>query len=147
MTKMELQVKEATLPQAVEVHLAIPEFKERTPGQLEERLNSKKSLILVAYLNGLPAGYLIAYDKFGDGSLYCWMVGVIPAFRRQGVLGALMGHLERYAKSTGYTKLRIKTRNNRREMLAYLVKSRFYFTNVVQYPHIEDNRIELERRI
>jgi len=94
-----------------------------------------------------PAGYMISYDKFSDGSLYCWMTGVNPKYRGKGILKKLMEYHENYAKNKGCDKLKISTRNNRREMLSYLVKYGFNFTEVVPKSNIEDNRIRLEKNI
>lgn len=53
----------------------------------------------------------------------------------------------KWAKEKHYDKIKIKTRNNRREMLGYLVKYGFFFTEVVQHPNIDDNRILLEKKL
>ena len=42
-------------------------------------------------------------------------------------------------------KITIKTRNNRREMLTYLVKAGFNFVEVQSQLFVEDNRILLEK--
>ena len=143
-----ITVREAPIEEAVKVNSTITEFDERYPKEhFEERYAGKEKLILVAYAGKKPAGYIVAYDKFGDGSLYCWMAGVDPRFRKKGILKAMMARLERLAKARGYGKIRIKTRNNRREMLSYLVKYGFNFTEVEGYPDIGDNRILLEKEI
>ncbi len=141
-------VKEVAIEEALKVNEKIPEFEESySKDSFEERYKDKEKLINVAYLNGKPAGYIIGYDKFDDGSFYCWMAGVDTRFRRKGVLKALMIHQEKWAKKKGYEKIKIKTRNNRREMLAYLVKYGFNFIEVEQRPNIKDNRILLEKNI
>lgn len=71
-----------------------------------DRYKDKKRLILVAYADGQPAGYLVAYDKDDDGSFYCWMAGVDPLFRRCGILSELMKYLGDWAKGHGYGKIR-----------------------------------------
>jgi len=141
-------VKEATIEEAVEVNARIPEFdKVYDQEYFIERIRDKDKLILVAYFNEEPAGYMVGYDKFQDGSFYCWMAGVNPKFRRQGVLKKLMDHGIEWAKGNAYNKIKVKTRNNRREMLAFLVKRGFMFTGVEKQPNIEDYRITLEKEI
>lgn len=142
-------VREVPIEEAIKVNLTIPEFDERSRAKeyFTDRYKGKETLIIAAYLNKTPAGYLVGYDRFGDKSFYCWMAGVAPEFRRKGILAALMDYLESWAKKRGYKKIRIKTRNNRREMLACLVKYGFYFTGVEAYPNIEENRILAEKRI
>jgi len=142
----EIVVKEVLIEEAVKVNASIVEFDEPYSKEyFEERYKGKEKLIIIAYLDNQPAGYMVGYDKFGDGSFYCWMAGVSPKFRKKGVLKALMGYLEKWSKKKGYNKIKVKTRNNRREMLAYLVKYGFYFTEVDQRPEIKDNRILLEK--
>jgi GNAT superfamily N-acetyltransferase len=102
---------------------------------------------MVAYVDGKPAGYLVGYDEFGDGSFYSLMAGVDPKFRGQGVLKAMMKYQDAWARKKGYNKIRIKTRNNRREMLAYLVKYGFYAIEVQPKPKIEDYRILFEKNL
>ena len=104
-------------------------------------------LVIVAYVGGQPAGYIVGYDKFNDGSFYCWMAGVNPKFRRMGVMKALMSYQEKWAKKNGYNKIRIKTRNSRREMLSYLIKYGFYIVGLTEYPDVKDNKILFERSI
>ncbi len=142
----EIIIKEVPIEEAVKVNATIIEFDELYQRDyFEERYQNKEKLILVAYVDNLPGGYLVGYDKFGDGSFYCWMARVNPLFRRRGILKALMDYEDTWAKERGYQKIKIKTRNNRREMLAYLVKYGFFFTEVVQHPKREDNRILLEK--
>ncbi len=139
-------VKEDSIDVAVKINASIVEFGEPyDKAYFETRYADKEKLILVAYLSDEPAGYMVSYDKNNDGSFYCWMAGVDPRFRRQGILRAMMKYLEEWARQHGYRKIGIKTRNNRREMLAFLVQSGFYFTAVEPQPLIEDNRIMTEK--
>lgn len=139
-------VHEVGIDTAVAVHRTVPEFDCYSKAYFEKRLKNR-SLIIAGFIHGQPVGYLIGYDRFNDGSFYCWMAGVNPDFRRKGVLKALMNYQEKWAAEKGYTKIKIKTRNKLREMLAYLVAHGFNFTGVVEYPDIEDNRILLEKEL
>lgn len=141
-------VKEDTLSVAVEVNSTIHEFGEPFNIEyFESRINRKQSLVLVAYVNDKPAGYMVSYNRDSDGSFYCWMAGVSPDFRRMGVVGRLMGELEQWTSANGYSWVTVKTRNQRREMLAFLVKVGFNFTGVEERPATKDNRVLLEKRI
>lgn len=142
-----LAVKEAPIWEAVKVNAAITEFGEPCPkAHFEERCKGRKRLVLVAYFAGQPIGYLVGYDRFSDGSFYCWMAGVNPKFRRRGALKAMMDYQEKWAKRNGYDGIKIKTRNSRREMLSYLVGYGFDFLEVIAHPD-GDNRILFEKRI
>ncbi len=141
-----IAIKEVPIEEAVKVNLTIPEFEERyNKDYFEGRYRNRETLIIVAYFGKTPAGYLIGYDRFGDKSFYCWMTGVAPEFRKKGILKAMMDYEENWAKKKGYNKIKIKTRNKRREMLLYLAKYGFYFTEVDKYPNIEENRILAEK--
>lgn len=141
-------IKEDSIDIAVKVNATIVEFdKPYDKAYFEERYGGKENLILVAYVDSQPAGYMVSYDRNNDGSFYCWMAGVEPNFRRLGILKKLMGYLNDWAKSKGYEKITIKTRNSRREMLSFLVKAGFNFTEVQTQPSVKDNRILLEKAI
>jgi len=143
-----ITIKEVSIEEAVKVNATIVEFD--APYQkdyFEDRYKDKEKLIIVAYVDDQPAGYIVGYDKFEDGSFYCWMAGVNPKFRKLGLLKTMMDYEDKWAKEKDYNKIKIKTRNNRREMLSYLVKYGFFFTEVVQHPNIDDNRILLEKEL
>ncbi|MBU7018854.1 MAG: GNAT family N-acetyltransferase [Theionarchaea archaeon] len=143
----EIVVKPIGIQDVVKIHKTVTEFTPYPETHFEERLKGIDNLVIGAYINEDLVGYLIGYDRFRDSSLYCWMTGVSPHFRRQGVLKALMNYQAEWARKRGYTKIKIKTRNKLREMLAYLVMNGFYFTEVVKYSDIEDNRIFLEKNL
>jgi len=139
-------VKEVPIEEAVKVNAKIIEFDEPYQKKyFEDRYKGREKLIIAGHTESQPAGYLIGYDKFGDGSFYIWMTGVDPKFRRKGLLKAMMEYVEKWAKEREYEKLKIKTRNNRREMLAYLMKYGFFLTKIEQYPDNKDNRILAEK--
>ena len=142
-----VHIKEVSIDEALQVHLEIPEFDAIDHELIEKRCGNKNTLIICAYLDGQKAGYLIGYDKFGGGSFYCWMAGVIPRYRRRGTLTSLMAYCMQWATTCGYAKLKIKTRNNRREMLSFLVANEFNFIEVEQKEPISQNRISLERAL
>lgn len=143
-----IEVKEVTIEEAIEVHKKVLEFDELNPKKeyFENRYGNSEHLIIVAYYNKIPIGYIVGYDKFKDNkeSFYCWMAGVDYRYRRKGALKALMQYQINWVKQRGYKNLKIKTRNNRREMLSFLVKNGWNFTSVEQHEKIEDNRINLE---
>lgn len=144
-----LTIKPATLAEAYQLHLQIPEFKEQMAlSKFEEELaTTDKVQILIAHLNDKPIGYMISYDRFKDGSIYCWMTGVLPEGRGQGALTAMMNELIDWAKAKGFTEIKIKTRNALREMLSFLVKNNFNFYQIDQQADLRENRLLLSRQI
>jgi len=143
-----ITIKETNLAHAVEIHFQIPEFTEITDKFVfEERLKGKKSLCLLGLVGKREAAYLMAYDRYGDGSFYCWLAGVIPEFRRLGIFTHLMDYLENWARKEGYQKITIKTRNQRRETLSYLTKNGYNFIHVQPKGRVEENRILAEKNL
>lgn len=139
-------VKNIALSDAVEISNSIPEFEKKfTDDYYRERIEGKENLIIGGFVKKKLAGALVGYDKFEDGSFYCWMTGVMPEFRRLGVLGAMMGFLENWAKKNEYDSIKVKTRNNKREMLSYLVKNGFNFLEVEEREDISDSRVLLKK--
>lgn len=145
-----IEIKEVNIEEVLKVHRNIPEFYELIPKKdyFENKYKRREKLIIVAYYNGIPAGYIIGYDKFQDNkSFYCWMAGVDVNYRRLGILTQLMDYQTNWAKTKGYSILKIKTRNNRREMLSFLIRNGFYFTDIETKENIKDNRINLQKDI
>jgi ribosomal protein S18 acetylase RimI-like enzyme len=143
-----ITIKEASIEDVVSVNSTITEFgKPYKKEYFEEKCTKKDNLIIVAYINNNSVGYIVWYNRDNDGSFYCWMAGVDPKYRQLGVLKKLMNYGFKRAQNKGYKKIKIKTRNNRREMLAYLIKHDFWITRVIQFSDISDNRIEFEKSI
>ena len=149
MENNDIIVKEVSIEEAVKVNRNVIEFdgKDTTKEDFEKRYVGKDNLIIVAYYKNIPIGYIIGYDRDNDGSFYCWMAGVDNNYRRLGALTALMNYQMNWAKKKGYNKLKIRTRNNRREMLSFLVKNGFNFVSVENREDITENRINLEHSL
>lgn len=144
--KNNIVVKEVSIDEIVKVNQNVIEFdgKDTKAEDFEKRYQDKDKLLIVAYYENIPIGYIIGYDRDNDGSFYCWMAGVDNNYRRLGALTSLMNYQMDWAKKKSYNKLKIRTRNNRREMLSFLVKNGFNFVSVENKEDITENRINLE---
>ncbi|MEC9291002.1 MAG: GNAT family N-acetyltransferase [Pseudomonadota bacterium] len=120
MNQRTTNIQTASLSEAVLVHKAIPEMKDVNLSFFEERLKGKSYVCFVAYIEGAPVGYALRYDRYEDGSLYCWMGGVVPEGRRKGVMSHIMDETMSYAKENGYTSLKLKTTPRHTSMLKFL---------------------------
>ena len=100
----------------------------------------------IATEQGKPAGFLIGYER-EDKSFFLWMIGVLPSFRKKGILKEFYTRAADWAKRMGYSKITITTGNNRREMLSFLVKNDFEFTSIDAREKIEDYRIHAPKRL
>lgn len=147
----EIVVKEVPVEQAVSVSAKVVEFNEPyDKARFQERIIGKDHLVIAGFVDGEPAGYLVSYEdreRYGQGALYCWMAGVDPKFRGQGVLKAMMEYQEKWAKENGYRRIVLKTRNARREMLSYLVKYGFNFKEVIPMETVERTEILTEKTL
>lgn len=143
------KVSEVPVSVALAVLPLIPEF-DPDDGQhgswaqsATARLEGREHLVLVTGNDEDPAGMLIAYDRYQDGSLYCWLAGVAPSARRQGMLASLMLVMDTWAREHGYRRIRIGTQNRFRGMLAYLVRDGYLFLEVQPSNDVMQRRIRL----
>ena len=140
----EITVAEASLEEALAVLASLPEFDTLKPrSYYEKELTSDTSLILVARINGNPAGCKLGYDRFKDGSFYSWLGGVIPQYRKTGVARALAEHQEKWAVQNGFSSVKFKTQNRHRAMLHFALKNGFSIYNVKPKEALAHYRIEL----
>ena len=145
---MDILVKETTLKESLKIFNKIPEFDRHEYGTVEyckKRINNRDNLILSAYANEDNVAYLIAYED--NKSFYCWVAAVEPSFRQKGILSKMMKIYEDYAKKNNYKEISIKTDNNKREMLNYLVKNNWYFVDVIKNCDLKNNEILLKKEI
>ena len=142
---MDIVIRESLLEDAAMVHNDIPEFEQRELAYFYERIKERERLVLVAYEDEEPAGYMIAYEL--DEGFYCWLTGVMPDFRKKGVMKRMMAYVQDWAKLRGYKKLIVKTRNKRRIMLRYLIRNGFNVVKISRRPDEEENRILMEKKL
>ena len=143
----ELVIRQGRVSQAIALWKEIPEFTESShEKECEEKLAGKTPYVLIATEQGKPAGFLIGYER-EDKSFFLWMIGVLPSFRKKGILKEFYTRAADWAKRMGYSKITITTRNNRREMLSFLVKNDFEFTSIDAREKIEDYRIHAQKRL
>ena len=144
----DIAIREASLEEAFSVAQQVPELDNRySLKNWEERLNGKETLILVAYLNGVPAGLKIGYDKWNDNRFYSWIGGVIPEFRRNGVARELLEAMEEFALKKEYSLLEMKTYNHHKKMIFFALKHGFSIFSAMKDPKVDDIAIYLRKEI
>lgn len=145
-----IEVKEVGIKEVLNIHQYVLEMDDLRPPKtfFTDRIDGLKSLITAAYHENTPIGYMISYQPKDDlESIYCWLAGVDYRYRRLGALTELMKYHMNWAKENGYQKMKIKTRNDKRNMLNYLVKNGWNFTKVEEAVTIESNSIYLEKNL
>ncbi|CAM4751582.1 unnamed protein product [Rotaria magnacalcarata] len=133
---------------AFSIHRKIPEFQidSTTAKQLIERINNvKHPLILVAYIDNRPVGYLMGHERYS--SFYIWLAGVHPKHRRQGILVQLMNRLEQWAMKENYSSLMVKTRNSFKSMLLFLISHEFKLIDIDKRQSVDTHRLILEKKL
>ena len=137
----------AKLEETFEVHAAITEFESDYLRKRLQRLDGKEKLVLLANCEGKKVGYLIGYGEDDGKTFYIWLAGVKSEFRRHGVLTALFNDAKEWARKKHYSRLRWKTKNRFRELLFFLVKNGFEFTQVIPVADVSNNELVAERQI
>ena len=145
---MNIEVTEVSIDQVVKLSKNIPEFSDGyTEEEYYKRMKGKAPLILMAFTEGVAAGFKVGYDKFGDGSFYSWMGGVISEFRQMGIAQKLAQCQEEIVKEKGYQSIKMKTRNHLKTMLLFALSNGFLITGVEPREELKDYRILLEKKL
>lgn len=151
--KISFEIKHESWDALARIHAQIPEFAAvdgtfSDTAHFESRCAGHNHVLTVAaYDDGRAAGYLVAYDRYKDGSLYCWMAGVVPAYRRRGALAALMTAQEDFARRHGLNAILIKTRNDKTAMLRWLLANGYMFTDIDLRAPLAATRLHLRKDI
>lgn len=137
-------IREASIDEVVALSDEIPEL--GTPPRAKvyaEKLSDKPSLVLIAEINGIPAGFKVGYER--EGFWYSWLGGVHPDFRRRGVARALADAQDEWARQKGYPHVTFKTLNRLRNMLKFAIDRGFNIIKTDKEDTIEEYRIWLRR--
>ncbi len=82
-------------------------------------------LVLTAWLDGGPAGYLVAKDDATMNEIYVDYLGVDPAARGRGLGRALLRHAMRWGEGRGRRRAALTVRQDRVEALSLYLKCGF----------------------
>ena len=86
---------------------------------LKQRIKHKDSIILLAFMNQEPAGFVQVFPSFSSIALQTvWVLNdlfVTDSFRRKGIAKKLVAAVEKKANSENIFSVRLSTRNNNRE--------------------------------
>jgi predicted GNAT superfamily acetyltransferase len=142
---MEIQIKEGTINQAVELSKQIPEFENPNEDEYICRFKGKDPLILIAYVNNKPAGFKVGYKE--NDYFYSWMGGVLPEHRRKGIANRLSKNQEDWIIKMEIKKIRFKTQNKFKGMLIFALKNGFSILGTVPFEGVEGFKILLEKKL
>ncbi len=139
-----IKIEEGTLETVVAISQKIPEF--HHPHGLdvyESRLKNVPNIVLVAYVDNIPAGFKVGYER--DSYFYSWMGAILPAYRRLGLAKQLAEKQETWAKTNGYPHVTFKTRNRLKPMLLFAISRGFDIIEIQPKETIEEYRIILRK--
>jgi GNAT superfamily N-acetyltransferase len=129
---VEWRIREATIEEGFEVAVRVPDLTARLDlAEFRRRLGVPSALVLLGETGaGRAAGFKAGYDRFGDGSWYSWLGGVVPECRGGGLAQALLDRQEAWARARGYRSLYVKTRNRFLGMRALLTRAGYQTVGV-----------------
>lgn len=134
--------------QLIELSKQIPELdRPLTSEVLNQRLQGKKCLILVAYVEGELAGFKLGYEQ-EETIFYSWLGGVASDFRRLGLAQSLLEYQETWARRQGYNHIQVKTMNRFPAMLNLLISNQYLITELNADPKsLVDHKLHLRKSI
>ncbi|NMH66685.1 GNAT family N-acetyltransferase [Shewanella salipaludis] len=142
------QIDAAQLSLLGDLCAQIPEFDSpRSHEEYSERLPPRRSLLLLAKIQGEPAGFKLGY-ALDDNTFYSWLGGVLPDFRQLGLGKALLTCQEDWARTRGYRNIQVKSRNRFPAMLCMLLSQQYRVTSLqTDARDTLDNRLTLNKNI
>lgn len=97
----------------------------RDVSYFDRRLRGRNNpLILLAQVDRQPAGFALGYE-IKASTYYCWLTGVLPAYRKAGIASQLMEAMTAWAREHAYHVLRFECYNRARPMLKIAVEQNF----------------------
>lgn len=96
----------------------------------EHRLNTQQDVLIVCgYSSSKLIGFKIGY-RYDNLTFYSWVGGVDINFRKQGIATKLAMLQEEWVKTNGYQKIRTKSMNRFKPMMALNLKNGFDITKI-----------------
>ncbi len=141
-------LRDAPLEEIAALTAQIPEFDR--PYRLDDyrqRLAEAPYRARVIEVAGQAAGFMVGYARDKD-EFYCWMAGVLPGFRGQGLSQRLLSDHMDTAAQEGYRRLTVKSRNRYPAMLRLLIQNGYHLVALEpKGPSVLDYRLHFEKII
>jgi GNAT superfamily N-acetyltransferase len=141
-----IKIRQGTIKEVVELSSKVTEFFQPFSEKIyEDRLKGTIHLILIAEIDGKPAGFKVGYQRNSPELFYSWMGGVLESYRRRGIATQLADEQEKWAKNHGYLKVYFKTRNRFSKMIHFGLNRGFKIVDLIKKGTIDDYRIVMEK--
>ena len=113
----------------------------------ERRFSGRNNpLILLAQIERHPVGFALGFE-IKPSTFYCWLIGVLPDFRRSGVASQLMEAMSAWARDNGYTLIRFECYNHHRPMLHLGISQNYNVVGIRYDADAEANLIIMEQSV
>ena len=110
----------------------------------ERRLRGRTNpLLLLAQVEGRPVGFAVGYEN-KPRTFYCWLIGVLPDYRRSGIASQLMEALTAWAHDNGYHIIRFECFNTQRPMLHLAISHNYDIVGIRYDSDTGQNLVILE---
>lgn len=103
-------------------------------------------LILMARMDGRPVGFSVCYEN-KPGTFYCWLIGVLPDYRRSGIASQVMEAIAAWASENGYHTIRFECFNWQRPMLHVALSQNYAIVGMRFDRQTQDNLLILEHSL
>lgn len=144
---MSVVVREGSLEECIKVISGITEFaRGETVESLQQRLDDRSSLLLVAEENEELLGVKIGYE-LNSSQFYSWLGGVLPEARGKGIAQLLLDAQETWAISSGYQEIKVKTRNQFPSMIRLLCRNGYLIENFEKKENNLESRIHFSNTL
>lgn len=116
-------------------------------GFFERRLEwRRKPLILLAQVDREPVGFSVGYE-IKPSTFYCWLVGVLPDYRRAGIASQLMEAMSAWSNDNDYQIIRFECYNHHRPMRHLAISQHFDIVGVRYDVDAQANLIVMEQSV
>lgn len=112
----------------------------------ERRLNGRSPLILLAHVEKRPVAFAIGYE-IKPSTFYCWFIGTLSDYRRQGIASQLMEAMAAWVGDNGYETIRFECYNQQRPMRHLAITQTFNIVGIRYDRDAGDNLIIMEREV
>lgn len=119
----------------------------RERAHFERRLKGRaNTLMLLAIIEKRPVGFAIGYE-IKPGTFYCWLIGVLPDYRRLGIAAQVMEALAAWADDNNYHTVRFECYNAQRPMLHLAINQNYNIVGIRYDADVGDNLIIMEHQV
>jgi len=113
----------------------------------ERRIRGRTNpLFLLAQMEGRPVGFAVGYEN-KPRTFYCWLIGVLPDYRRASIAAQLMEAMAAWANEHGYNTIRFECFNWHRPMLHLAINQNYDIVGLRYDRDMNANLIILEQEL